>query len=147
MDKRQNKKGYGKTWLRQGGVTKNFIAHRLYYQLVRESVPDTLVLNHKCNNPPCINPDHMEVMTQKENNLISDSLTAVNAKKTHCLNGHEFTPENTGVYTKTGWRYCRTCSRRRTNRRASERTLEYHSRGLNSKGLPMSPLWKKKLGL
>lgn len=138
--------GYGKISLKQKSFNKSMTAHRVYWELINGPIPKGLVINHKCSNPPCINPDHLETMTGKENTLIGKGITAINAKKTHCINGHKFITENTGINTD-GSRYCRNCSRFRTNRRGAQRTKEYHSKGLNSKGRPLPNNWKKKYGL
>jgi hypothetical protein len=37
-------------------------------------------------------------------------LPAINARKTHCIHGHEFTVENTNIR-PNGWRECRACKR------------------------------------
>ncbi len=127
--------GYGKITLKQKKFNKSLIAHRLYYQLVVDYIPDNLVLGHKCDNPPCINPDHMEVTTQRENNAKGIGVTADNLRKTACDNGHKFTQENTGRY-KNGWRYCRTCSRLRSKASHRKRTLRNNAKGLNAGGKP-----------
>lgn len=87
-------------------------------------VPVGLVLDHTCHNADptcmggdacphraCCNPDHLEAVTQRENTLRSPlSPAAINARKTHCINGHEYTLENTNI-SPTGRRCCRTCGR------------------------------------
>ncbi|QZE10899.1 hypothetical protein SEA_CHISANAKITSUNE_112 [Gordonia phage ChisanaKitsune] len=61
----------------------------------------------------CVNPWHVRPVTQKENVLRSEiAIAAVNARKTHCDHGHEFTPENTYEY--RGKRHCRVCQRKRS---------------------------------
>ena len=42
-----------------------------------------------------------------------DAATAGKDRKTHCANGHEYTPENSGRDT-AGWRFCRACGRDRS---------------------------------
>ena len=140
--------GYGKVTVKnsKAGFNLSTSAHRVYYQLVKGFISDSLVISHECDNPPCINPDHLKATTQWENNARGVGITARNLRKTECDNGHKFDQENTGVY-KNGWRYCRVCARRRTNRRGVQRTLEYHARGLNSKGKPLPDNWKRKYGL
>ncbi len=71
----------------------------------------------------CINPEHLEAVTQKENILRGIGAPAVNARKTHCPRGHPFDGDN--LYVKpNGDRQCRICrsvQSKRNNRRFRER--------------------------
>lgn len=115
-------KGYGH--LRVQG--RDWYAHRFSYEQAVGPIPDGLQIDHLCQNKLCVNPDHLEPVTARENMLRGDTLAAENAAKAHCKNGHEFTPENTYVTPGTPWRSCRTCrreiDRRRRPRRASHAT-------------------------
>jgi len=57
--------GYGSLSL---GAGKNGYAHRYSYELMRGSIPDGLTIDHLCRNTRCVNPDHLEPVTQAENN-------------------------------------------------------------------------------
>lgn len=93
-------------------------AHRYSWLAIHGlEIPDGLQLDHLCRVKLCVNPAHMEPVTHRENTLRSDNPCAQNARKTHCLRGHEFTPENTWL-DKYGHRHCRECQRIRARRRA-----------------------------
>jgi len=112
--------GYGQIGIGQG---ERVYVHRLAYELLVGPIPQGLQLDHLCRVRHCVNPAHLEPVTGWENNRRSSSPTAVNARKTHCRFGHEFTPENTYVFS-TGSRRCRTCRLRweaAGRRRAAER--------------------------
>lgn len=94
-------------------------AHRWSYETLVGSVDDGLELDHLCRVRNCVNPSHLEPVTKRENMIRGESFAAVNARKTHCDYGHEFTPDNLAPDTK-GRRICRECARRR-NREYRER--------------------------
>lgn len=87
---------------------KNRHAHRWAYELLVGKIPPKMQIDHLCRNRACVNPKHMEVVTNRENGLRGESPAGKNARKTHCVNGHEFTEENT-YSQKPGWRECRIC--------------------------------------
>ena len=87
----------------------NLRAHRVAWTLLRGPLPLDITIDHLCRNRACVNPDHLEPVTNRENILRGESPTAINARKTHCKRGHEFTEENSR--TKDGRRECRVCIR------------------------------------
>lgn len=112
----KNTMGYGQLWV--GGPERLALAHRVSMQLHGLPVPPpgrdikNGVIDHKCNVHACVNPAHLHVVTQKVNTHRGTSPFAVNALKTHCIHGHEFTPENT-KRNASGYRECLACYRLR----------------------------------
>src|SRR3954470_1919484 len=104
---------------------KSLSAHRVMYELTRDvTIPKDDEADHLCKNRRCVNPDHIEIVSGKANTLRGMGPTAVNARRTHCVNGHEFTPENTYIRPDDGARDCKTCAReakRRLRARSQER--------------------------
>ena len=65
-----------------------------------------------CRHRDCVRPDHLRLVTSRENTLASNGPTAQNARKTHCLRGHHLTGENlVRARAHRGWRECLTCKR------------------------------------
>lgn len=99
-------KGYGR-FTTSPAPCKSWLAHRLAYWLIRGELISGLQMDHLCRNPGCINPFHLEQVTSRENTLRGQGNSAVNAKKTHCIRGHPFSPENT--YSRSDGRGCFRC--------------------------------------
>lgn len=94
--------GYGTFW-----DGKQVLSHRWSYEHAKEPIPPEMTIDHLCRNKLCVNPDHMEVVTNYENNMRGDSAPAINARKTHCSRGHELAGAN--LVLKRGRRACRAC--------------------------------------
>lgn len=88
-------------------------AHRFAYEMLVGPIPQGLTVDHLCRNPPCVNPDHLEIVSMRENMYRGISGPAINARKTHCVRGHPFDEANTLWRTSRGqqWRNCRICLR------------------------------------
>lgn len=118
----RNRNGYGQFWFNRS----LHLAHRVSWILTNGSIPDGLCVLHQCDNPPCVNPAHLWVGTQVENIADRDAKGRQNhAAKTHCANGHEFTPEN--IYWRTApsgnpARACVECRRIVSHRRSKKGT-------------------------
>lgn len=107
----RDRRGYGRFDFR----SEHAQAHRLVYELFVGPVPHGLVLDHLCRNPPCVNPDHLEPVDNRENILRGTAPTALNAVKTECKWGHPLEGDN--LLLRPDGRECRTCAR--ANGRAS----------------------------
>ena len=103
-----NNEGYGA--YRAGPMV--FKAHRVAYTLLNGEVPDLLPLDHLCRVRACVNPAHLEPVTNQENIIRGFAPTAVNARKTHCPKGHPLAEGNLEPsQAALGRRSCHTCHR------------------------------------
>jgi hypothetical protein len=90
---------------------QQYRAHRVAYEIAYGPMPLGLVIDHLCRNRGCVNPCHLELVTPLENVLRSEGITAVNLRKTHCVNGHPLFGENVRPW--KGHRLCKACDRKR----------------------------------
>jgi hypothetical protein len=89
-------------------------AYRVSYEEFIGPVPAGLELDHVCRRPECINPAHLEPVTHRENILRGSAPAALQARKTHCVNGHPLSGENLRLEGRH--RRCRICAIERARR-------------------------------
>lgn len=116
--------GYGLFW---SGSTRTR-AHRFAYELAIGPIPEGLTIDHTCHTSECdspgtdcphrrcVNPGHLEPVTQRENTLRGQTVVAAHAAKTHCPQGHAYDEKNTHI-NRAGSRVCRACDLVRTHRK------------------------------
>lgn len=105
--------GYGKFWC----AGKNRNAHRVIVELSGVVIPKGKQVDHLCRRHDCVNPGHLDIVSNRENALRGVGPTAMNAKKTQCKLGHALTPDN--IYSppyRPNSRWCRVCCRIRRKR-------------------------------
>ncbi|MHB8484087.1 MAG: HNH endonuclease signature motif containing protein [Nitrospiria bacterium] len=101
-----NGEGYGRTRLPDGG--KLFYAHRLSYEAFIGKIPKGLQLDHLCRVPSCVNPKHLEPVTNREN-TIRGTAGDWQLAKTHCPQGHPYSGDNLVLVKNGKGRACKIC--------------------------------------
>ena len=119
------RQGYGQQarGLRRLGTRTTVLAHRDAWERERGPIPKGLVVCHHCDNPPCVNVEHLFLGTNADNtrDMIAKGRHA-SLKKSHCKWGHAFDEANTYVTAK-GHRICRQCAADRISRRRAQVAL------------------------
>lgn len=117
----KDKSGYGRININR----KPKLAHRMWFYHMKGS-PDGFLLCHKCDNPMCVNPDHVFLGNHSDNGrdmVRKGRYLPHQSFKTHCRNGHEYNEKNTRymkrIIATTGAetveRACRVCINKRKN--------------------------------
>lgn len=108
--------GYGNVNI---GASRYDRAHRVSWRLTHGAIPGGMQVLHRCDNPPCVRPDHLFLGTPSDN--VRDMMGKARgggqfAAPAHCKHGHEFTEANT-ERRADGNRRCRQCRRLASKRR------------------------------
>lgn len=87
------------------------MSHRVAYEYLVGVIPEGMVIDHLCRQTSCVNPDHLEPVTQKINLSRAyrnpEKFGLAQKRKTHCKRNHPYDEENT--YRHGGRRHCRQC--------------------------------------
>lgn len=86
-------------------------AHRISYAIFNGDIDDGMEIDHLCKNIKCVNPNHLEQVTRKEN--VKRSYKPM---QSHCVNGHIFDEKNTYLKPSNGTRACRKCNKIRAKK-------------------------------
>lgn len=81
-----NATGYGQIKL-DGKVR---LAHRVSYELAKGPIPGGLEIDHLCRVRCCVNPNHLEAVTRRVNQLRGRGAAGTNSRKATCKRGHAF---------------------------------------------------------
>lgn len=82
--------GYGRLWV----GSRYFAAHRISFLVFRGPIAPGLVLDHLCRRRSCVNPSHLDPVTNRTNILRGEGVCARNSRKTHCIRGHPLSKGN-----------------------------------------------------
>lgn len=84
-------------------------AHRFSYEIMVGQISRWKNLDHICRNRECVNPSHLRQVYFKDNVLCGNGPTAINARKTKCIRGHELTKDNLYFVKGNPGRRCKKC--------------------------------------
>lgn len=118
----KSQNGYGRIGVgnRADGTRGNASAHRVVWEHHNGPIPEGMFVCHTCDNPPCVNIDHLWLGTVTDNNRDKAAKGRHRtgwSERTHCPQGHPYDEANT-YRDSHGWRYCRACGRERWRARS-----------------------------
>jgi len=99
-----NGSGYGQFWIGK----KNVLAHRWSYEHFKGKIPEGFHVDHLCKVTKCVNPDHLEAVTQYENLRRGNPWKWKSKDITHCPKGHPYSGKNLYI-NPSGRKLCVTC--------------------------------------
>lgn len=100
------------------GRSRSLYAHRISYEIHKGPIPEGLVVDHMCNNRRCVNPDHLQAITHRENVLRSPHPLFARRRVGLCIRGHDMTdPTNVYIRPDNGRKMCKACTRIRQRER------------------------------
>ena len=111
--------GYG---LFRNEQSKQGTAHNFSYRYFKGKISDHLQIDHLCRIRSCVNPEHLEAVTPRDNLDRANHWSKINREKRNCPKGHEYSMENTQI-TSIGSRICKRCNRERM-RKLREKTIK-----------------------
>lgn len=103
--------GYGRLRFQN----KIYYTHRLSFQIHKDKNIEGFDIHHDCENPSCVNPDHLKKTTRREHLMLGRSFVAENASKNHCPNGHPY-DQVSNLRGRFRQRICSICSRKKSLR-------------------------------
>lgn len=111
--------------------SKKYYAHRYYYEAVFGEIPKGFNACHKCDNPGCVNPNHIFIGTHRDNMLDASKKGRIGKRRSPplCKMGHNDIRRDS-----RGWAYCRTCktnkqrAKRKLANEADLKTIEYRTK-------------------
>lgn len=129
-----DRRGYGQF----GAEYRMLKAHQVSWILQNGPIPEGLVLDHLCENPPCCNPEHLEPVTPPEN------VRRWRDRMTHCVSGKHLWSEQDPILRSGGRKLCRPCQKAHRKAEYEQDKRKRHEAGLSPGGIPYAQLQKRR---